>query len=91
MLAGLDKHVTELTLRHSIASLLLENGMEIHYIQEMLGHDHLSTTQIYSKITLTGLDKHFRRAHPREREWTRGKKSRRASSSTRPAVVHGLP
>lgn len=73
-LAGLDKHVTMLTLRHSIASHLLENGMEIRYIQEILGHDRLSTTQIYSKVTLTGLDKHFRRTHPRERDWAKAKK-----------------
>ena len=73
-LAGLDKHVTALTLRHSMASHLLENGMDIRCIQEILGHERLSTTQVYSKVTLTGLDKHFRRAHPRERDWAKGKK-----------------
>ena len=72
--AGLDKHVTPLTLRHSIASHLLENGMDIRCIQEILGHERLSTTQVYSKVTLTGLDKHFRRAHPRERDWAKAKK-----------------
>lgn len=73
-LAGLDKHVTALTLRHTMASHLLENGMDIRCIQEILGHERLSTTQVYSKVTLTGLDKHFRRAHPRERDWSKGKK-----------------
>lgn len=70
-LSGLSKHVTALTLRHSIATHLLENGMDIRYIQELLGHERLSTTQVYSKVTLTGLDKHFRRAHPRERDWAK--------------------
>lgn len=73
-IAGIDKHVTTLTLRHSIASHLLENGMDIRCIQEFMRHEKLSTTQIYSKVTLTGLDKHFRRAHPRERDWAKGKK-----------------
>ena len=73
-LAGLAKHVTMMTMRHSIASHLLENGLEIRYIQELLGHEQLSTTQLYSKVTLTGLNKHFRRAHPREQDWAKGKK-----------------
>lgn len=72
--AGLDKHVTTLTLRHSIASHLLENGMDIRSIQVFMRHEKLSTTQIYSKVTLTGLDKHYRRAHPRERAWAKEKK-----------------
>lgn len=58
----------------NFASHLLENGMEIRYIQEILGHDRLSTTQIYSKVTLTGLDRAFRRGHPRERAWAKAKK-----------------
>lgn len=66
-LAGLDKHVTAMTLRHSIASHLLENGMETRYIQELLGHEKLSTTQVYTKVTLTGLRKHFNKHHPREK------------------------
>lgn len=53
-------------MRHSIASHLLENGMDVRYIQELLGHEKLSTTQIYTKVTLTGLRKHFNRHHPRE-------------------------
>lgn len=73
-LAGLDKHVTAITLRHSIASHLLENGMEIRYIQEILGHDRLSTTQNYTKVTLTGLEKHYRKLHPRERAWAKAGK-----------------
>jgi len=66
-LAGLNKHVTAMTLRHSIASHLLENGMDVRYIQELLGHEKLSTTQVYTKVTLTGLRKHFNKHHPREK------------------------
>lgn len=73
-LAGIDKHVTALTLRHSIASHLLENGMNIRCIQEFMRHEKLSTTEIYAKVTLKGLDKHYRRAHPRERDWAKAKK-----------------
>jgi len=68
-LAALDKHVTALTFRHSIASHLLENGMDIRFIQEMLGHEKMSTTQVYTKVTLSGLMKHYNKHHPRERRF----------------------
>ena len=65
--AGIDKHVTCMILRHSIASHLLENGMDMRYIQEFLGHERLSTTQIYSKVTLDGLRKMYNKFHPEEK------------------------
>lgn len=65
--AGIDKHVTAMILRHSIASHLLENGMDIRYIQEFMGHEKLSTTQIYSRVTLDGLRKMYNKAHPKEK------------------------
>lgn len=68
-LAGLDKHITALTFRHSIASHLLENGMDIRFIQELLGHEKMSTTQVYTKVTLSGLRKHYNKHHPRERRF----------------------
>ena len=71
-LAGLDKHITALTFRHSIASHLLENGMDIRFIQELLGHEKMSTTQVYTKVTLTGLRKHYNKHHPRERRFRGG-------------------
>lgn len=66
--AGLGgKHPTPMVLRHSIATHLLENGMDIRYIQEFLGHETLETTQIYAKATLSGLRKHYNKHHPREK------------------------
>lgn len=73
--AGIEKPVTCMILRHSIASHLLENGMDCRYIQEFLGHERLSTTQIYAKVTLSGLRKHYNKHHPKERRANRRKQA----------------
>ena len=63
--ANIDKDITPHTLRHSFAAHLLENGADIHDIQEMLGHADVSSTQIYSQLVKKQLKDTYKRTHPR--------------------------
>ena len=66
-LSGIDMHITPHMFRHSFATLLLEEDVDIRYIQRMLGHSSITTTQIYTHVTAAKQKEILKTKHPRNK------------------------
>ena len=63
--AGLDPSLHPHDMRHAFATDLVEGGADLRSVQEMLGHASLSTTQVYTHLSLKHMKETYKQAHPR--------------------------
>lgn len=66
--AGLTMRITPHSLRHACATHMIQEGADIRYVQELLGHDDLNSTQIYTRVTIGDLKKAHLKYHPANRD-----------------------
>ena len=65
--SGVDLHITPHMFRHTFATALLEEDVDIRYIQEMLGHSSINVTEIYTHVTLAKQREILTNKHPRKK------------------------
>jgi len=65
--AGLDKHITPHCFRHTVATHMLQNGMDIRYVQEFLGHSNIQSTQRYTRVDVGELREKFKDHRPKRK------------------------
>lgn len=66
-ISGIEQHASPHTLRHSFATHLLQNGVDLVTIKELLGHESVATTQIYTNVDFSHKKRAYDEAHPRDR------------------------